>query len=53
MFQPLITQIELINAKDEEKQDSELWNPDSLCFRYFNMLQWFKVNNKVSECTID
>jgi len=39
----LWTEVQAIDAKNEEISDSELWNTDSLCFRYFNLLQEFKT----------
>lgn len=47
-YPPVSTEIEAIKSKDEEEQDAEVWNSESICYRYYNMLQMFKVNNKVS-----
>lgn len=37
-----------IRAKDEEVADPELWNTDSLCFNYYNILQQYKTTKQVS-----
>ena len=34
----LVSVFEEIKTKDEEQADIELWNTESLCFRYFNIL---------------
>jgi len=47
----LWTEVQAIDAKNEEISDSELWNTDSLCFRYFNLLQEFKTTKSVSTHT--
>lgn len=38
-FKPVSAEIEAIKVKDEEEQDAEVWNADSLCYRYYNWLQ--------------
>lgn len=35
-----------IRAKDEEIADPELWNTDSLCFNYYNILQQYKTTKQ-------
>ena len=37
-----------IRAKDEEVADPELWNTESLCFNYYNILQQYKTTKQVS-----
>ena len=39
----LIQDFEEIKAKNEELPDKELWNTESLCFRYFNILHQYKT----------
>ena len=41
-------EFEEIRVKDEEIADAELWNVDSLCFRYFNILHQYKTIKTVS-----
>jgi hypothetical protein len=38
LYPPLNTEIEAIKTKNEQEQDAELWSPDSLSYRYFNLL---------------
>ena len=46
---PMILQPEFeeIRLKNEEITDPELWNVESLCFRYFNILHLYKTNKQV------
>lgn len=37
-----------IRAKNEEMADKELWNTESLCFNYYNILQQYKTTKQVS-----
>jgi len=34
---------EAYDTKDEELADADLWTTESICFRYFNLLQEFKT----------
>lgn len=43
----LVKNFEEIKEKDEEQADAELWKPDSLCFRYYNILQHYKATKQV------
>lgn len=40
-------EFEEIRLKNEEISDPELWNYDSLSFRYFNILHLYKTNKQV------
>ena len=44
----LQAEFEEIRLKNEEITDPELWNTESLCFRYFNILHLYKTNKQVS-----
>ena len=46
---PIVLQPEFeeIRLKNEEITDTELWNVESLCFRYFNILHLYKTNKQV------
>lgn len=44
----LVAELQEITDKDEEAPDAELWTTDSLCFRYFNILQQYKTTKQVS-----
>jgi hypothetical protein len=37
------------DKKNDELADADLWTTDSICFRYFNLLQEFKTTKQVSE----
>ena len=39
----VLKEFNVIDAKDEEMAEAELWTTDSICFRYFNLLQEFKT----------
>jgi len=43
---------EEIRTKNEELADVELWNTESLCFNYYNILQQYKALKQVSIVTI-
>lgn len=43
----LQVEFEEIRLKNEEITDPELWNTESLCFRYFNILHLYKTNKQV------
>lgn len=38
----------MIDAKDEELADTESWTPESLAFRWYNLLHEFKTAKNVS-----
>lgn len=46
---PVLLQPEFedIRTKNEEITDPELWNVESLAFRYFNILHLYKTNKQV------
>ena len=46
---PLVEEVGQIANFDEEAPQAELWNTESLCFRYFNLLQSYKATKQVSE----
>ena len=46
--QKIEAQVELIRVKDEEIPDAELWNTESLCFTYYNILHQYKTTKQVS-----
>jgi len=37
---------EEIKLKNEEMPDAELWNTESLCFNYYNILQQYKTTKQ-------
>lgn len=37
------------DQRDEELADIDLWTTESICFRYFNLLQEFKTKKQVSQ----
>lgn len=39
------------DKRDEEMADIDLWTTESICFRYFNLLQEFKTKKQVSQVT--
>jgi len=39
----LIQEFEEIKVRNEELPEAELWNTDSLCFRYYNILHQYKT----------
>ena len=43
----LVENFNEIMQKDEEAADPELWKPDSLSFRYFNIVQHYKATKQV------
>jgi len=44
----LIEEVQQILEMDEELPQKELWNTESLSFRYFNLLQQYKTTKQVS-----
>ena len=42
------SQFEQLREKNEEMAEPELWNTDSLCFTYYNILQQYKTTKQVS-----
>lgn len=39
----VLKEFNVIDSKDEEMAEAELWTTESICFRYFNLLQEFKT----------
>ena len=48
----MVPAFEEIRTKNEESADHELWNTDSLCFNYYNILQQYKTTKQVSRLYI-
>ena len=48
---PVVLQAEFeeIRTRNEELTDPELWNVESLAFKYFNILHLYKTNKQVRE----
>lgn len=48
---PVVLQPEFeeIRMRNEELTDPELWNVESLAFKYFNILHLYKTNKQVRE----
>ena len=44
----LVQEFEEVRTKDEEETDAELWNTESICFRYYNILHSYKTTKQVS-----
>lgn len=48
-----IEEMQQIMSLDEEAPQQELWNTESLSFRYFNLLQQYKTTKQVSKFKFD
>ena len=44
----LVPAFEEIRVKNEELADAELWNTESLCYQYYNIVQQYKALKQVS-----